>query len=250
MYRQVILNTSTLGDMNNGSFAINPAFPIYAYRVESVSFVQNWDATNSSNNTLLFAETGDATPRKANIAVGTYDATSILSALGNALTAAGSQSYTVTYDQITRRLSISAPTKTFKILPGNRGSTAFLSLGVNKSEETGYFSSITLPNPLNVSASQPILLTSRTFDANNGVIYPAGINSEMNILACISPDTFGDVVVWTNPSDKFHHLQNGTTLNTIDFQLVDSTTLHQLKTSSPSVVVLGVLDDQYDADSL
>lgn len=193
----------------------------------------------------MFAESGDTTLRRAVLPDGTYDSSSILTALGNSMTTAGSQTYTVVYDQVSRKLTISSPNKEFKVVGGSRGSTAFLQLGIDKVNESGYGKVVTFPNTLNLSASQPILITSRTLQTNGAILYPSGINSDMNCLAAINPDGFGDVLSWVNPSENFHKAED-LTLNQIDFQIVDSASLEVVKTNSPITIHLGIYDDPTD----
>ncbi|KAI9093139.1 hypothetical protein DFS34DRAFT_652723 [Phlyctochytrium arcticum] len=247
MYREYILNTGITGDDDNPTFSIQPPQVIYAFRVISVNFIQNWDSSNTTNNKIMFAEAGDSSPRTATIPTGTYHSSSITGAVAAALTAVGTQTYTCAYNEVTRRLIIATTgAKQFKILGGSRGSTSFLQLGIMKGSETGFGTSFTMANPLNLSASQPILLSSRTLQTGNGITYVSGINSDMNVLACISPDNYNDVVSWTNPSDKMFSTSGEISLNTIDIQLVDSATLQQLRTSAPIVVIIGVFDDPSD----
>jgi hypothetical protein len=118
-------------------------------------------------------------------------------------------------------------------------------MGIDKSQETGYATSVTLANPLNLSASQPILITSRTLQTNKAIIYPAGINSDMNVLCAISPDNFNDVITWTNPSENMFRMEDSS-LNNIDFQIVDSASLQVIKPNAPVVIVIGIYDDPLD----
>ncbi|TPX52376.1 hypothetical protein PhCBS80983_g06487 [Powellomyces hirtus] len=202
---------------------------------------------SQNNNKIAFVETGSPNILTAEIPVGTHDSTSVLAAVGAAMTAAGTQTYNVSYNDTTRRLSISLDGgRTFKLLSGNCGSSAFLQLGVDKSNDSGYYSSITLFNVMNLSASQPVLLTSRTLNGNRSVIYVAGIDSDINVLCSMNPDSFGDVITWTNPDTHIFTSEDGSALSSVDFQLVDSSTLRALKTNSPVVVTLGVFDDALD----
>ncbi|KAI9096671.1 hypothetical protein DFS34DRAFT_594570 [Phlyctochytrium arcticum] len=102
-----------------------------------------------------------------------------------------------------------------------------------------------MENPLNLSASQPILLTSRTLQAGSGIVYVAGLESQMNVLACITPDAMNDVVQWVNPSDNMFSCGE-VSLSSIDIQLVDSQSLQQIKFSAPIVAVIGFYDDVTD----
>src|ERR1700710_816554 len=166
-YKQLILNSTTLGDPSQLSFKINGTITCYGFRVVSVSFVQDWDLFNTGNNTIAFMEAGDTTSRIATIPVGTYDSTSILAAVGAAMTAVGTQRYGVTYSETSRRLTITGSNEAFQVLAGTSGTTCYPLLGVAKSSPSTSAQTITLQNPMNLSASAPVLLTSRTLD-NNG----------------------------------------------------------------------------------
>src|SRR6185312_4238579 len=188
MYRELVLNTGTLPDLNQIEFRLNQPLQCYAWRVVSISLLQNWDATSDGNNQIAFVESPSNSVLTATLPSGTYDSTSILDAIGTAMTSKGSQSYTATYDQVTRRLSITTSGgKDFKILGGARGSSSFLQLGIDKAAETGYGKTFILPNPLNLSASQPILVTSRTLLTGGAIMYPSGINSDVNVIASLIP---------------------------------------------------------------
>ncbi|KAI9101673.1 hypothetical protein DFS34DRAFT_675204 [Phlyctochytrium arcticum] len=162
------------------------------------------------------------------------------------MTSVGSQAYSCIYNDVTRRLSISTSgSRDFKILGAQRGSTASLQLGILKGQETGMSKDHIMENPLNLSASQPILLTSRTLQAGSGIVYVAGLESQMNVLACITPDAMNDVVQWVNPSDNMFSCGE-VSLSSIDIQLVDSQSLQQIKFSAPIVAVIGFYDDVTD----
>jgi hypothetical protein len=243
MYKQLILNSATLPDSSNLNFRLNGAVTCYGFRVVAVCFTQEWDQFSSSNSSIAFQENGDTSVRTATIANGTYDSTSILTAVANALNLAGTQQYSVTYSDTSRRLTITASNKSFQFLAG---STAFLQLGLEKNANTTIGQTVTLPNPMNLSASNPILLTSRTLDNNGSVIYSAGINSDLNVLCCITLDNFQDVISWTNPDSRIFTLNGDTSLSILDFQLVDSSSLQSVSISSPVVITLGIFDDPAD----
>ncbi|KAJ3175209.1 hypothetical protein HDU85_001981 [Gaertneriomyces sp. JEL0708] len=244
MYHEIVLNTATLAS-ENSSFNIAPAVQCYAIKLISVSLLQTWDAVDARNNAIAFSLNGESAVRTAKITPGNYNAINITDALASAMTAvSGGVAFTVTYDDITRRLTISAPTA-FKVLPGNRGTTAFNILGISKTADSGFATSHTFTNQVNLSASAPVLLTSRSVQLNRGIVYPNGSEgSEQNILACIPLDNHGDVIVYNNPSDKFFQVQM--TLSSIDLQLVDSLSMQKIKTSTPMVVTFGVYDDPAD----
>ncbi len=245
MYKQLILNTATLADMNQMTFNLQGNLTCVAFRVVSVCFVQDYDAMDAHNSTIAFKEDGGSVI-KAVIKPGTYDSTSIVGAVGDAMTAAGTQRYSVSYNESTRRLTITSSTSPFQVLSAGHGSSAFLQLGLDKSQDTESGRAITLPNTINMSASQPILLTSRTLDANGSVLYPCGVDSGLNVLAAIVPDTMNNVIFWSNPDTRLFTTNGDNNLNTVDFQLVDSSSLQVIPTHSPVVVTLGFYDDTLD----
>ncbi|KAI9099356.1 hypothetical protein DFS34DRAFT_67331 [Phlyctochytrium arcticum] len=173
----------------------------------------------------------------------------ICTALAQLLTSNATQPYSATYDQVTRRISLSTTgPKDFKVLGKQGGGTAYYQLG--NIDNTVSAKNATFANPVNLSASQPVLLTSRTFSLNGSILYPAGIESNQNILACIQPDDFSDIVTWTNPSNKFVILPNAITPSSIDYSIVDSTSFHTIKMTQPSVLTIGILDDYNDIMNL
>ncbi|KAI9088827.1 hypothetical protein DFS34DRAFT_674834 [Phlyctochytrium arcticum] len=153
MYREYILNTGTVLHSDTATFTIQPPQTVYAFRVISVNFLQNWDSTNSTNNKLLFAENGDSSARIATIPPGNYHSSNITSAIATAMTSVGTQPYTCTYDDITRRLTISTSgSKNFKVLGAQKGTTSYLQLGISRGQETGMNTQHVMENPLNLSA--------------------------------------------------------------------------------------------------
>ncbi|KAI9103463.1 hypothetical protein DFS34DRAFT_672187 [Phlyctochytrium arcticum] len=244
MYRQIVLNTAILSSLQN-SFQISP-LAIHAFRIEAFSFIQSWDSISHelSNNKLVIQEENDA-PITITLPNGVYDVSTICTALSQILTSNATQPYIAEYDQVTRRISLntSGP-KDFKVLGKAGGSTSYYQLGNMDNSVSG--KNVTFDNPVNLSASQPVLLTSRTFSSNGSILYPAGIESNQNILACIQPDEYGDTVTWVNPSDKFVILPSAITPSSIDYSIVDSTSFHTIKMTQTSILTIGVLDDYND----
>ncbi|KAI9088000.1 hypothetical protein DFS34DRAFT_655118 [Phlyctochytrium arcticum] len=224
------------------------SFPVSTRRIEqlkllSVSFLQDWDLVSPSNQTILFAEAADpGTVITAKLPAGNYTVGNFPSAVATALTQAGSQSYTCTYDSISRRLTITAPSD-FKILQGNRGTSAYTLMGMSRLYETGYGKSHVLKNVVNLSGSNPVFLCSNI--RVEGTKFLTDFNDEAQmVLAAICPDSFGDVVSWVNPSSDF--LSVNDQITSISFFLVDSVTGQELILNGPLTVTVATQDDLAD----
>lgn len=244
MYRELILNSAALADISSPQFRIPPVI-MYGFRIVSCSFLQSWDGISDMNSTIMWAEQGDGSLRRAELPRGTYTSASITDVVAEALTASGTQQYTASYDPITRRLTVSTTDSLpFKLASGSRGSTSYLQLGLSQTADLGLGMQLTLPNCLNLAAAQPLLLCSRTLQ-NDCILYPSGAGSGTNALACIQPDVGGDLVYFENPSTEFFRMPE-TSISEIDLSLVDSASMRTINLTSPLVVVIGFYDDPQD----
>jgi hypothetical protein len=213
-------------------------------KILSVSFIQDYDLVNDTNNKVAFVEDGDPTIRYATISPGNYSIANFPATIGNGLSSAGTQGYTATYDPITRKLTVSTNgAKDFKILEGNRGTTAYLLTGMSRWSETGYGKSFVFKNPVDLSGSHPILITSNI--NIRGVKYLSDFNeSEQLVVTTIIPDSFGDVVTFTNDNGEFLPVDD--TISKIEFHLIDSITGQELALNSPLTVRFIMSDDVND----
>lgn len=237
-----MFNEFTYCSLKNKSFSIPPT-RIESFKILSVSFLQEWDLISNGNDTLSFVETGGPV-LNARIPHGTYSVASIGEAIAVAMEAVGSQGYDVQYDNVTRKLTISTDgTTDFKILPGNRGTTSYYLLGMDKVGETGYGRSFVLKNAVNLSGSYPVLLTSNI--PVRGVRYLSDFNdSAQSVIATIIPDSFGDIVTWVNDGGEF--VPVGETVSKIEFFLIDSLTGNEIALNTPLTVRFSFSDDVDD----
>ena len=238
-----MLSEITYCSMKNRSFNIPPRKVEYM-KILSCSFIQDYDLVNDANNQVAFVEDGDPTIRYATIPVGNYSVANFPSALADALTASGTQVYTATYSPVTRKLTLATSgTKDWKVLEGNRGTTAYLLTGMSRWRETGYYNSFTLKNPVDLSGSHPILLTSNI--NIKGVRYLSDFNEgEQLVVSTIIPDSFGDVVTFANDNGEFLPVDD--TVTKIEFHLIDSMTGNELSLNSPLTVRFIIADDVND----
>lgn len=232
----------TYCSLKRKSYSIPPR-EVEAFKILDVSFLQDTDLINSGvNDQIAFAEAGNSTILNARILPGSYTVANFPQAVGAAMTAVGSQSYVATYDPILKRLTISAPTKDFKILEGSQGTTAYQLLGMSRWAETGPGKSFLMKNKMNLSGAYPLLLCSNI--QVQGARFLSDYNdSASSVLCSITPDSNGDAITWTN-SGEF--MLVGEPVSKIEFSLIDSYTGNEVSLSSPLTVRFAITDDVSD----
>ncbi|KAI9103362.1 hypothetical protein DFS34DRAFT_671749 [Phlyctochytrium arcticum] len=232
-----MLNEFTYCSLKKRTFSIQPRH-VEFMKILSVSFIQDYDLVQESNNSIAFVEDGDSLPRTARIPTGNYTIGNIGTAIGTALSSAGTQNYFTSYDGVTRKLTISTNGATdFKILEGNRGTSSYILTGMSRWNETGYGKSFTLKNPVNLSGSYPILLTSNI--SVKGVRFLSDFNeSEQMVVCTVQPDSFGDVVTVDNSSSEFFPVDDS--ISKIEFHLIDSMTGNEISLNSPLTTILAI----------
>lgn len=243
MLKEIIFNSArATGDPNAPVFTLRQPVYAYALKVQSVCLPFSYYSFGSNNNVLAFTESGTpGTTRYATIPRGNYDASTILNALGTAMSNAGTQTYTVTYNDSQETLSVSAPSA-FTVLGGNAGSTAANALGSWWTSNSGSGTSLTFPHTVNFNGSSSLLLCSNHLASEN-VIYSSQENT--NVLCNIPTSApSGSVIFYENLGG---YLLCENTIQTVDFLLLDSATGLQVDLNgSPFVVVLSILTSPDD----
>ncbi|KAJ3286253.1 hypothetical protein HK104_009131 [Borealophlyctis nickersoniae] len=214
----MVLREYYFSTQNAATFVIQPQVYCAAWKILEVSFTQDWDLVHERNNQIRFVEEGSSDIKTAVIPTGTYTIADFPQAIADAMTAAGSGTYTVAYSHITKRLTVSSPGTQYKILGSSRGTSASL---------------------LRVTSSSSMLAvpTERLHKYNSGA------ETGINVLACIMPDRFGDVVTYQSNSD---FVRCGKMLSKVNFILVDSSTMQEVPSNAPVTVKVAILDDEGD----
>lgn len=244
MLKEIIFNSARTGNSNNPTFILRQPVYAHAYKVQSVSIPFSFYIVNSTNNAVAFREAADGVNRTAKLPTGNYDAATILSALGNALTSAGGQSYTVSYNEPQGTLTISAPNN-FVIRSGQNGSTAWNALGISNTTDTASgLKNVTLPGYVDFSFNSSILLCSNALSSED-VIYSSGDNiAVLTNVPAVAPA--GSVIHYDNPGGWLLWEDN---IQSIDFMLLDSATGQRIDLNgSAFTVVLAVLTSPDDLE--
>ncbi|KAJ3146042.1 hypothetical protein HDU89_006774 [Geranomyces variabilis] len=232
----------TYCSLKNRVYSI-PSRRVEAVKVLSVSFLQDSDLVQSGQNDVIaFAETGSTNILAATIPQGTYTIANFPDAVATSMSSAGTQPYLVRYNDVTRRLTISTTgTKSFKILEGQRGTTAYQLLGMSKQSETGPGTSFTLKNTCNLSGSYPLLLVSNLNVSGTRWLSDFNENTDSNILCSITPDSISDVVTWQNLNGEFLYCDE--TISALEFHLIDSQTMAEVSLKTMSTATPKIEDE-------
>ncbi len=156
--------------------------------------------------------------RTAYLTPGQYSGSTLAEEVSKALTSAGSQTYTTTWDAISGKLSISAPaTFRFEVAP----STARRVIGLTK--DTSPVTSYTFSNPIDLSGASMLLCSIQEISTQGKVIM-AGRESE-NVLDVI-PVTSDYATIMTYVNHETDYIDcSDTVLSTISVRLLDSENL-------------------------
>ena len=207
------------------------------FKILSVEVPISYYSTSAANNVIVLQE--GATQKIATLPIGNHNAQSFPDALAASLNAVSS-GYAVTYNILTRNLTITSPTA-FSIKAGNSGTTAYRSLGLSKITDSPTGTSLTT-SVVDLTNNAPLLLVSSELASHD--LSFAGFEN-VNILASISTNAQqGSLLTWVNPGGW---LFSGQSLSSITFQLLDSSTLGQIDLNGqPMSVVIGTLSDEDD----
>ncbi|KAJ3143979.1 hypothetical protein HDU89_001144 [Geranomyces variabilis] len=214
----------TYCSLKNRVYSI-PSRRVEAVKILSVSFLQDTDLVQTGyNDQIAFAEDGSTNILTATIPRGTYSIANFPDTVATAMSSAGSQPYTVKYSDVTRRLTIATTgAKSFKILEGQRGTTAYQLLGMSRLSETGPGMTFTLKNTCNLSGSYPLLLVSNLNVSGTRWLSDFNDSTDSNVLCSITPDSISDIITWQNMNGEFLYCDE--TISALEFHLIDSQTM-------------------------
>lgn len=237
VYQELYFST-----LYNNSFDISPSIYCAAFKILECSFLQSWDLVNKSNDTIVFRE--DPGPTfTCRVPNGTYNVVDFCDVLSASMNASECQNtYEVEYSPSTRKLTILTTNPSpaaFRIL-GSTTASHLIGLLPGRDSEKSLGGELELPKLVNLSASAPLLLCSQYLQSEF-THYIGGRESNINVLACITPDSFGDIITYQSNSEFLRYGQN---LSKMNFSLVDSTTMEEVDTQM--TVKIGLYDDDAD----
>lgn len=183
----------TSGTITNSVYTTS-GFPTQAVKMitlESIEFPFSFYIFNSTNNVITFNEGGsDLT---ATITPGNYTETQLAAEIKTQMEAAGALTYTVTYSDITLKLTIAA-TGAFSLNWANSTSLAYKLLGWNNANTSSSATQVA-PNALNIAGTNSIYISIRNWVQRN-------ITSSLGSFSFKVPvnTSSGDIIFYTNNS--------------------------------------------------
>jgi len=168
----------------------------HSIALQSIVFSNSVYPFTSRNNKLIFQEDGINLDIIATITPGVYNSTEFETELKTRLDAAGSNTYTVSYNSNTLKLSISTNGTSLKI---RESSTCLYELGFSESD-TLFNSTLTGDYPLRLDGSQYVKIVSSFYTEN--------ISSDnQRVMACIPLiSSVGSLLYYAPEELTFHRL--------------------------------------------
>ena len=164
--RKLILDSSlaTNGNTSQPLWRFSQGIRVGGIRVNSMILPLSWNNVHERNNVISF---GDGNmERTATLKPGQYSATELADEVARALSSGGTQSYTVSFDPISGKLNISAPS-TFRFVYNYTSAAKVLGLTSDTSPVTAF----TSHDPVDLTGTQLILLNSPEISARGSIIY-------------------------------------------------------------------------------
>ena len=219
--RKLILDSSlaTNGNSSEPLWRFSTGIRVAAIRLNTAIIPLSFYNVLADNNVVSFSD-NNAT-RTATLTNGTYSAVELSDELARAMSAAGSQTYTVSFHPVSGKLTVSAPGQ-FKFLMSQ--TTASKVLGLRS--DTVPATNITLHQPVALTRCQLILLNSPQLSSRGSVLY-AGRES-LNIIEAIPvQQDLGTIMVHQSQMPEFVDIPDAV-ISEISIRLLDSTTCKPL----------------------
>ncbi|KAJ3028974.1 hypothetical protein HDV00_009895 [Rhizophlyctis rosea] len=240
VYKQYSFYTGNAVDQKDVTFPIRGSPFVAAFKLREVTIPLAFNSTDSSNNTIVFERSGSV--KSAQVPAGNYNAATYPPALQKAMNDASAvKDYTVTWDEVTRRLTISAGSS-FTIRNFSGGTTMWKQLGMSKYGQPISGSSVTM-GIADFTSYAPLLLVSTRLNSKD-MAYAADEN--INVLASIDANSaVGSVARWINHNGSY--LNVGSNLPSLDLRLLNGSTLLPVDLSQPYSLTLSILTDIDDS---
>lgn len=214
-YIEMTFHTSlrNSGTISEPSFII-PQMAVKAYRPISAIIPLSLYVFHQSYRDIFFVEQAtSSTIRQASLTPGSYNSAGLCTELAAQMTAAGSGTYTVSYNSSTFELTITGP-GSFKILSGY-DTSPYLELGLDSTNLDIYGSTITT-NPIDLVGPKALSIVTSSLSTKNFLT-----NSSQNLVLTIPIQTpVGTVSVWSSTNQNFFEI-NQSSVCQLNFAVQD-----------------------------
>jgi hypothetical protein len=195
--KSLTFNTITAYNKSNPLFTLpNPLISSDGYAVQSFSGINSFYTIDSRNSAIAFIEDDEPTATITfNIPTGNYTLNTFIAALQTGLNANGTDTYTVTNNTLTNKITITGTSKTFKIVyvPSN----CYYESGFEVS--SAFALAHTATSTYDLSGIKTIYISSNSLGYGQSLI----VNKNLNIICSISVSTPYLGVISYNPSIVF-----------------------------------------------
>ncbi len=236
MISEILINTASGPDPAEAEFAL-PNITVAWYKIKEIILPAITQyPVNTSNNTVVFYE-DDGAKHSFRIPEGQYNQVTFRTALEEALNNAGTQTYTVVFDSITKKLSIHS-SGNFKIGSYDLGCTGYRLIGSDEHITPNKGTSYTAPYQIDLANTGVFLLCSSSLNSHYNIYLG---NRPMNVLAMIPNTQSGSIVQYVPDSEWMHC---GQSLSSIDLRILDGTTHRTIpEFRGPMYVRLAIADE-------
>ena len=198
---------------NITNFLLNHQKDDFSLSLDSVSIPNMVYPINQYNATIYFSEDSGATITSV-LPYNNYTGTQFAAALATLLNADGTFTYTITYDNQSKKLTIGVVGGTCTFIPGSN--QPYQEMGLGSEELNVAFTSLTPLFPINLSGTQYVDIISSAMTHSYSSTHTA------NVLVRIPMNApFGNIVFFNNqiPHDVVIH--SGHALNSIQLEIRD-----------------------------
>lgn len=238
VFRNYLFDSSTAYDSSRPTFNIRTATTIDRFKVLEVLIPSSWYSTGTNNNQVSI--TIGANTYLVTIPPGNYNVSNFPAVLSTALTSAIANGWNVTYNDVSKALTITGTTA-FTVNNFTQGTSSYKQLGLDKFAINGSATSFT-GSVIDLSGISSLLLTSSQLSSRD--ITFAGY-SHINVLCKVDITSGpGSYIHWKNPGS---YVSAGIDINFIDFQWLDSSTMLPVSLNGKSFSLsLGTVGEEDD----
>lgn len=167
---------------------------------------------NSKNNSLIFEENGNAADIVCSITPGYYTASEFIALLETALQLNGANTYIITYNTNTKKITISAGVDTFRFVSGN------LLDVIGFVPQTSFSSISTGSHPINLAGSLFVDIYTNLITNN----FSIGVRPSGTLLARIPCNAeYGELLDYVNDMNHSFTVLNDESINNLAISLYD-----------------------------
>jgi hypothetical protein len=215
--RQIYIDSKDETDPTNFNYNLPRTISkIRAISLDQISIPVEYYSFRTGTNTIIFTDSGGS-GKTATITPGNYNSTTITTIIDTVLTAVSTDTYTVTHNDATNKLTITSSNSAF-IIEGT--GTANKLLGWTTSS-TSAAAAQTAPNVIRLYGEQYLYLKSNSLTSGS-ISRPISNGNQREYFAKIPIDeVYGGVVNWKNNNNhKIYYTYK--TLEDLDFTLLYS----------------------------